>query len=450
MDISILHLLLIVILAYAVVPTALLRLTHFGAISRAPKGGKRVILTFDDGPDPRYTPRILKILRHYQVKACFFITGTKARAYPELIQQIASAGHEIGNHGFRHKAAWLLGPRATTREIAETNRTLEELTGKTPLYCRPSWGLFNLCSLWYYWRKGLKIVLWTYMSWDWTKSATPESITRRVLNKIRDGVILILHDSDDAPGAAPGAPARVAAALPQILEEIKRRGWRVAPLEEIIKERKNRSGWKKAVLFVWRRFDWLIRQLAGIRDTGNGKASFWRLALRRYHGPGRLLPDGLPLQAGDYYLELHINNDYLLDLLGEYASIERITLTALREFRQSMPELALFIENHRQYDQARVLLGITLLHRNVKRFGFQVHHLRPGIGRTFTDWYEKLLLTLLHPGGLRSLKSYLDTLTPACVVISRDELRRRYLPADAPEIETPRNESAAGPMGREQ
>lgn len=440
MEITILHILLAFILVYAVIPTALLRLTHFGAVSRAPQGEKRVILTFDDGPDPRYTPHILEILRRHQVKACFFINGAKARAHPDIIQQITAAGHEIGNHGFRHKAAWLLGPRATVREFGETSRALEALTGKTPLYCRPSWGLFNLSSLWYCWRQGLKIVLWTYMSWDWTKRATPESIARRVLSKIRDGVILILHDSDSAPGAAPGAPARVAAALPQILEEIKRRGWRVATLEEIVNEKKYRPGWKKIVLFAWRRFDRVIRWLAGIRDTGNGKTSFWRLALRRYHGPGRLLPDSLPLRAGDYYLELHINNDYLLDLLGGYASIERITLTALRELRQSLPELALFIENNRRYDQARVILGITLLHRNTKRFGFQVHHLKPGIGRTMTDWYEKLLLALLHPGGLKSLKSYLDTLAPACVVISRDELNRRYLPAAVPEIETPGQE----------
>jgi hypothetical protein len=385
----------------------------------------------------------LDILDHYQVKACFFITGANARAYPDLIKQIASAGHEIGNHGFRHKAAWLMGPYATTRDIMETNRTLEELTGKKTRFCRPCWGLFNLFSLWYYWSKGLRVVLWTYMSWDWAKRATPESITRRVLKKIRDGVILIFHDSDSAPGAASGGPDRVTAALPHILEEIKLRGLRVAPLEEIVTGEKSRSIIKKSALCLWGLIDRVIRRLAGIKDIGDGKSFIWRLALRRYHGPEWRMPDGPPLRAGDYFIELHINNDRLLSLIGENTSTERMAIIAMREVRNSLPELARLIKDDEKYGRAKVLLGITLLHRGSERLGFKVYDLERGVLRTFTGWYEKLLLTLFHPSGKKSLKSYRDELSPKYVVMTRQELMRRYPPVGIPEAEAPRCESVA-------
>lgn len=236
MQLTFFQVLVIIILVYAILPTFLIRVVRVGAISRAPKGGGRIALTFDDGPDPRYTPQILDLLNRYKVKACFFVIGAKAKAHPDLIRRIIQDGHELGNHGFRHKAAWLLGPRATTREINETNLALEELTGKRTLYCRPAWGLFNLFSVWYCWFKGQKVVLWTYMSWDWVSKTTPEIIARRVINRIRDGAILVFHDSDSNFGAAEGSPDRLLAALPQILEGLSKKGFRITPLEEIIKK----------------------------------------------------------------------------------------------------------------------------------------------------------------------------------------------------------------------
>jgi peptidoglycan/xylan/chitin deacetylase (PgdA/CDA1 family) len=127
---SFLQILFLLFLAYAVAPTALIRFGRVGAFSRAPKGGGRVALTFDDGPDPVYTPQILEILKKYQVKACFFLVGSKARTNPELVRQIVKAGHEIGNHGLWHKPVWLLGPWSTARDINETNRIIEEFTGQ--------------------------------------------------------------------------------------------------------------------------------------------------------------------------------------------------------------------------------------------------------------------------------------------------------------------------------
>ena len=104
---------------YSLAPTLLIRLGRVGAVARAASGCGRVALTFDDGPDPNYTPQILDILKRYQVKACFFVVGAKVRQYPDLTRQILQAGHAVGNHGFRHKAVWLLSPRATRRKLTQ-------------------------------------------------------------------------------------------------------------------------------------------------------------------------------------------------------------------------------------------------------------------------------------------------------------------------------------------
>lgn len=231
-DVSLTKLFLVIFLLYGVVPTALIRLTGIGAVSRAPAGRRHVAITFDDGPDPRYTPRILDLLEKHQIKACFFLVGQKAREHPEIVRRIAAAGHEIGVHGYSHKPAWLLGPRATAREIDKAILAVEEVTGQKPLYFRPAWGLFNLFSPIYCRKKGVKFILWTYMSWDWTKKATPQSIIQKTLRRLADGAILVFHDSDTAPGAAPGSPEKVVAALSVIIEELKSRGLAVVPLKE--------------------------------------------------------------------------------------------------------------------------------------------------------------------------------------------------------------------------
>jgi len=431
LEISIIQILFLLFLAYAVAPTALIRLGRVGAVTRAPKGGSRVVLTFDDGPDPLYTPQILEILRSHQVKACFFLVGSKARANPELVRQIFKAGHEIGNHGFWHKPVWLLGPVSTARDINDTNRAIEELTGQKIRYCRPNWGLFNLFSIVYYHLKGFKVVLWTFMSWDWTKGATPESITHKVMNRVRDGAILVLHDSDKTTGAAKGGPVQVIAALPEILERLQQRGLRTVPLEEIIKE-------SQSLTFIkfFRRdcgvYDWAFRKLSGIRNLRDDKSSFYRIAFRRYRGKDWLMPDGSMLKAGETYLELHINNEHLLATIGENVKVERAALIALREVRSELPAVAQLLHKDNRYRHIKALLAITLLHRGTEHLGFTAYDMQQGPLRTLISWYERWLLGLYHPGGFKKLGSYRDKLGPNNVVMTRQDLMQRYLPVDAP------------------
>lgn len=411
---------------YSLAPTLLIRLAGVGALARGPKGSRKVALTFDDGPDPSYTPQILEILKQYQVRASFFVVGEKVQRYPNLVKQICQAGHTIGNHGFRHQAIWLLGPRATRKEIGATNKAIKELTGQKTVFCRPAWGLFNLFSVWYCLLKKQKIILWTYMSWDWTKKATAASICRKVLGRLKDGAIIILHDSDTAPGAAKGSPAQVVAALPRILEGINKKGLQVSSLEEMIIAKKKPLR-QRLLRRIWRPTDKLIRLLSGISDVPGSK--IWRAALRRYWGKEWAMPDGSVLKPGDPYLELHINNERLMALMDENTSVQRTAVITLREVLRELPILAEYLQREEKLAQVNLVIAITLLHRGTGRIGFTVADLKPGLFKTFTNLYERWLLGIFHPGGFEKQQSYREKLTPKYVIMTREKLMAR-LPQD--------------------
>ncbi len=429
MNVSILYVVLLILLVYTIAPTLLIRFGNIGAISRASGAGRRVSLTFDDGPDPNYTPQILEILERSRIKACFFVVGAKARAHPELIKQIAAAGHALGNHGYRHKVVCLQGPYATIRGIRETNRAIEEITGEGVRFYRPPWGLFNLCSICYCRLKGLKVVLWTFMSWDWGKRATAKSIARRVLNRIRDGAILIFHDSGSTPGAAEEAPLQVARALPVILEGLQKRGLKVVPLEEMIElQRPGNLALKKCARRLWGGVEWTFRKLGGIRELEEGKNSFYRMAPRRYRGKDWPMPDGSLLRRGDTYLELHVNNDRLLELFHGNMSLERLALKALREVQKELPLLAGLLKNDPDYRDVKILFGLTLLHRGTERLGFTSIDMKPGVFCALTGWYERWLLALYHPYGFKAVKAYRQKPAPRYLVMTRRQLLDRYYP----------------------
>jgi peptidoglycan/xylan/chitin deacetylase (PgdA/CDA1 family) len=99
---------------------------------RGPTGRRRVALTFDDGPDPEATPRLLRLLEQRDVRATFFLIGERAARHPQLVQAIAAGGHEVGNHTWRHRNAWLLSPGAAAREIVEGARILAGILGLPP------------------------------------------------------------------------------------------------------------------------------------------------------------------------------------------------------------------------------------------------------------------------------------------------------------------------------
>src|SRR5215510_7189617 len=94
------------------------------AVRRGPAGHRQVSLTFDDGPDPETTPRLLRLLAAGNARATFFVVGERAARHPEIARAIVDEGHEVANHTWRHRNAWFLGPRATAEEIVDGARRL--------------------------------------------------------------------------------------------------------------------------------------------------------------------------------------------------------------------------------------------------------------------------------------------------------------------------------------
>jgi peptidoglycan/xylan/chitin deacetylase (PgdA/CDA1 family) len=201
----------------------------FLAWRRGPPGQRRVALTFDDGPDPDATPRLLDVLAARRVRATFFLIGERAARHPDLVRAIAAAGHEVGNHTWRHRNAWFLAPEATAREIEDGGRILADILGRGPRLYRPPWGIVNVAALCTARRLGLLTVLWSIQH-EGLRPRDPGAQLRHVSRRLHDGAIIDLHD---APGL-PRAPVRLLAMMPGLLDLLEARGYRPVSVSELL------------------------------------------------------------------------------------------------------------------------------------------------------------------------------------------------------------------------
>ena len=119
-------------------------LLTLGSVWRGPRSKREIALTFDDGPDPEQTPRILDILAAHGARATFFLIGARAARWATLVRRIAEAGHDLGNHTWSHRSLWLSGPRETARQVRDGHDAIAEAAGAPPRFFRPPWGMTNL------------------------------------------------------------------------------------------------------------------------------------------------------------------------------------------------------------------------------------------------------------------------------------------------------------------
>ncbi|MGM7636887.1 polysaccharide deacetylase family protein [Bacillus sp. Hm123] len=208
--------LVVLILIYAVGPTLFIRLTGTGIHQRG-KGHQMIALTFDDGPDPIYTPMLLDLLDKYEAKATFFVVGAKARAYPEIVQNMHERGHAVGVHNDIHLSNWLFPPFLFHKQLRKATKTIEAITGEPPRYYRPPWGHFNLLSLPA--SKPLQTIMWTSIPGDWKEKVLPQTLAKRIQSACSSGAIITLHDSGTTLGADLHAPANTIEALELFLSD---------------------------------------------------------------------------------------------------------------------------------------------------------------------------------------------------------------------------------------
>ncbi len=192
-----------------------------------------VALTFDDGPDPEVTPRVLAILAQYNARATFFCIGTRAAAHPDICRDIVAQGHTIENHGqFHRNRASLSGIRGWKREVGNAQATLERITGRRPQFFRALAGLRNpfLDPVLHHF--GVSLASWTRRGYD-TRCGDADTVFARLTSKLDAGDILLMHDGHSA-GTASGNPV-VIEVLPRLLTELAARNLTPVPLNSSCK-----------------------------------------------------------------------------------------------------------------------------------------------------------------------------------------------------------------------
>lgn len=199
-------------------------------VGRGPRG-RVIYLTFDDGPNPPVTERILEILELEQVPATFFMVGRHVDRYPATALAAAQAGHEIGNHTYSHIKLHRTGQRKTAEEIRRGHEVITAATGSAPRCFRAPHGyrspLVTRVTAGY----GYQTFGWTMGVWD---SARPgaEAIRTRVRERLSPGSIVLLHDGD---GYAPGGDrSQTADALRGILTDVRSAGYQLQSLSRLV------------------------------------------------------------------------------------------------------------------------------------------------------------------------------------------------------------------------
>ncbi|MBW4679130.1 MAG: polysaccharide deacetylase family protein [Microcoleus vaginatus WJT46-NPBG5] len=186
---------------------------------------KVIALTFDDGPWIE-TPKVLGILKEYDVKATFFMIGQHVQTYPDIAKQVVAAGHAIGNHTWHHYTHQMDGATAAA-EIDNTSKRIFQVTGvKTQLFRPPAGRLENGLAEYARNQKNA-VVMWSVDPLDWLESTSPQSLVKAVLDNAQSGGIVLLHDGG-------GNRSRTLQALPPIIAELKLRGYRFVSVQELL------------------------------------------------------------------------------------------------------------------------------------------------------------------------------------------------------------------------
>lgn len=201
-------------------------------VTSEPIKQKVVALTFDDGPNPPYTDRIVEYLHAQHVPATFFVVGEAVQAHPDSVRRESAYGNAIGNHTWDHAHLVLLSRTHIERELTSTEDEIQRVTGVHTLLFRPPFGArdFRVISVAH--QLGLQVIMWSVpLPADWTRPP-PRVIADRVLRYVRDGSIIVLHDGNKGHGAD---RSNTVEATKLIVSELQKKGFRFVTVPELEK-----------------------------------------------------------------------------------------------------------------------------------------------------------------------------------------------------------------------
>ncbi len=183
-----------------------------------------IAITFDDGPHPQLTPKLLDLLKDRGIKATFYVVGKNVEAYPEITKRIVDEGHELGNHTWNHPALTKIGAAKVKSEMDRTTAIISKTTGVTPATMRPPYGATNASLN----KKldeeyGMKVILWSVDPQDW-KYRNAERVASQLIENTKPGGILLAHDIH----------ASTIAAMPRTLDALTAKGFKFVTVSELL------------------------------------------------------------------------------------------------------------------------------------------------------------------------------------------------------------------------
>ena len=202
---------------------------YFG-IKRADTEVKIVALTYDDGPSPPSTNQLLDILDRYQVKATFFEIGRNIEKHPEIVPMIVARGHELANHSYSHTDMMFKPREFLLSEIEKTDKLLQELGVKQDsISFRPPFGRRFVVLSYLLSQMHKKLIMWDVDSLDYENTLTAEDIANRVIDNVRSGSIVLMHDSG-------GDRSKTLAATQAIVKTLQSKGYAFKTVSELLKK----------------------------------------------------------------------------------------------------------------------------------------------------------------------------------------------------------------------
>ncbi|MEZ5406008.1 MAG: polysaccharide deacetylase family protein [Verrucomicrobiia bacterium] len=192
-------------------------------ILRGPRGNPRVALTFDDGPNPSTTEKILQTLDQHRAKATFFMIGSRVKESPSMAREVRDQGHDIGNHSYTHPLLTRLSKATVYNEVQKTQQVIEDTLHLQPRWFRPPYGAFKASQAAIATELKLNIVIWSVDPRDWSRPGV-NTIHRRIVNHTSGGDIVLCHDIH----------RQTAEAAPYFIPALIDRGFELVTLSDLL------------------------------------------------------------------------------------------------------------------------------------------------------------------------------------------------------------------------
>jgi peptidoglycan/xylan/chitin deacetylase (PgdA/CDA1 family) len=203
----------------------------------ASRGSRKVALTFDDVPDPRFTPYVLDILKNKKVSATFFVVGTRSSKHPDILRRIHYEGHNVGNHSYSHPDFSKLPMVKMQEQINRAEVIIKRIVGFRPKLVRPPYGEILPSQLEWAKQQGYTVVNWDVDSSDW-RQLTADRVFQNVTRAIRPGSVVLMH----AGGGKGQDLSGTVKALPRIIDWLRAHGYEPVTLTELLKMQEKRKG----------------------------------------------------------------------------------------------------------------------------------------------------------------------------------------------------------------